>query len=157
MIVPGVSAGITWAGRRRIRRACRCTPRRGWPLLLVGLLRFAEIAEVLKRARSGEPCRLFRAGEQERLNAHAAGDAGGGERLVDDGIAAGGRSRGREEYRGAQKNRMVNTTLLLPAGKYRVHYVSDGSHSFWNWNADPPYEAEMWGITVKYDRVSTTS
>ena len=58
---------------------------------------------------------------------------------------------------GADKNRMVNTTLLLPEGTYRVHYVSDGSHSFWDWNADPPLEPSLWGITVKLDRAKSAS
>lgn len=62
-----------------------------------------------------------------------------------------------EHAGGAQKNRMVNATLVLPAGTYRVHYVSDGSHSFWEWNAQPPYEPDMWGITVRLDRSAPTS
>jgi hypothetical protein len=50
---------------------------------------------------------------------------------------------------GADKNRVVDTTILLDKGKYRVHYVSDGSHSFGDWNASPPRHPQKWGITVE--------
>ncbi len=49
---------------------------------------------------------------------------------------------------GANKNRMVNTIITLPAGHYRVYYRSDGSHSYRRWNASPPYDQRNWGITV---------
>ncbi|NWF99620.1 MAG: hypothetical protein HXY19_01575 [Thermoanaerobaculaceae bacterium] len=49
---------------------------------------------------------------------------------------------------GARKNRMVDTRISLPAGSYVVHYVSDGSHAFGSWNAAPPREPELWGITL---------
>jgi hypothetical protein len=43
---------------------------------------------------------------------------------------------------------MVNTTIMLDKGSYKLHYVSDDSHSFNNWNTDPPDDPSMWGITV---------
>jgi len=49
---------------------------------------------------------------------------------------------------GGRKNRMVNTTILLDKGSYVLHYVSDDSHSFANWNVDPPDDPTMWGITL---------
>ncbi len=49
---------------------------------------------------------------------------------------------------GARKNRMVNTTLLLDKGEYEVHYKTDDSHSFNDWNDDPPDDPEAWGITI---------
>ena len=71
---------------------------------------------------------------------------------VEDGRVVGEMTfRMTEHAGGAQKNRLVNTTLVLPAGMYRVHYVSDDSHSFWHWNADPPFEPDMWGITIRLD------
>ncbi|HEX8564244.1 MAG TPA: serine hydrolase [Pyrinomonadaceae bacterium] len=39
---------------------------------------------------------------------------------------------------GASKNRKVDVVITLPAGKYRLRYKSDDSHSFDNWNAMPP-------------------
>jgi hypothetical protein len=48
---------------------------------------------------------------------------------------------------GAGKNRKVDTVITLPAGKYRLRYKSDDSHSFDNWNAMPP-EINFWGIAL---------
>lgn len=48
---------------------------------------------------------------------------------------------------GAEKNRKVDAALSLPAGRYRLHYKSDDSHSFDNWNATPP-EINFWGIAL---------
>lgn len=53
-----------------------------------------------------------------------------------------------EHAGGASKNRRFEGTIKLPAGEYVVRYESDGSHSFGEWNAAPPDEPEMWGITV---------
>lgn len=48
---------------------------------------------------------------------------------------------------GAGKNRKVDTVITLPAGKYRLRYKSDDSHSFDNWNALPP-DINFWGIAL---------
>ncbi|MFN0156443.1 MAG: hypothetical protein ACKVRP_00055 [Bacteroidota bacterium] len=52
---------------------------------------------------------------------------------------------------GHRKNRMVNTTILLDKGEYKLHYVSDDSHSYNDWNVDPPEDQEYWGITLYKD------
>ncbi|MFI5251834.1 MAG: hypothetical protein ACHQQQ_05295 [Bacteroidota bacterium] len=49
---------------------------------------------------------------------------------------------------GGRKNRLVNITILLDKGKYKLRYVSDDSHSYNNWNTDPPEDPTMWGITL---------
>ena len=49
---------------------------------------------------------------------------------------------------GGKKNRMVNTTILLAPGTYTLRYRSDDSHSFNDWNTDPPDDPSMWGITL---------
>lgn len=49
---------------------------------------------------------------------------------------------------GAKKNRMVSATILLDGGEYVLHYETDGSHSFNDWNADPPEDRTHWGITL---------
>jgi hypothetical protein len=49
---------------------------------------------------------------------------------------------------GDKKNRMVDQVIHLDKGSYIVHFVTDGSHSYRNWNSAPPYEPERWGITV---------
>jgi hypothetical protein len=48
---------------------------------------------------------------------------------------------------GAGKNRHTDTVITLPAGKYRLRYKSDDSHSFDNWNALPP-DINFWGIAL---------
>ncbi len=53
-----------------------------------------------------------------------------------------------EHAGGAAKNRRFDGTVRLPAGEYVVQYETDGSHSFGDWNAAPPDDPEMWGITV---------
>lgn len=53
-----------------------------------------------------------------------------------------------EDAGGASKNRLVDDVVTLDAGSYLVYYTSDGSHSFEDWNASPPMEPEVWGITL---------
>jgi hypothetical protein len=49
---------------------------------------------------------------------------------------------------GGKKNRMVNTTIVLEAGSYTLHFKTDDSHSFGDWNTDAPDDPTMWGITL---------
>lgn len=50
---------------------------------------------------------------------------------------------------GSKKNREWRGELSLPAGSYRLRYVSDDSHSFDRWNAKPPrHRGADWGISV---------
>lgn len=49
---------------------------------------------------------------------------------------------------GASKNLMVDEEISLAPGRYLVHYVTDGSHSFEEWNATPPDRPQLWGITI---------
>jgi hypothetical protein len=49
---------------------------------------------------------------------------------------------------GAAKNRVEEQLLSLPPGRYVVHYVTDGSHSFDDWNSAPPSRPEEWGVVV---------
>lgn len=53
-----------------------------------------------------------------------------------------------EDAGGTEKNRLVDTALHLPPGNYVVHYKSDGSHSFNDWNGAPPADGKYWGISV---------
>jgi hypothetical protein len=52
---------------------------------------------------------------------------------------------------GARKNRMVNTTIILDKGDYTLHFESDDSHAYKDWNSDPPEDPEYWGITLYFD------
>jgi len=49
---------------------------------------------------------------------------------------------------GARKNRMVRTSLTLDKGTYELHYRTDGSHAFNDWNDTPPEDRIHWGITI---------
>jgi hypothetical protein len=49
---------------------------------------------------------------------------------------------------GAEKNRMYDGVIKLPAGTYVLRYNSDGSHSSVDWNDGAPDDPESWGITV---------
>ncbi|HNF87347.1 MAG TPA: hypothetical protein PLC94_12065, partial [bacterium] len=49
---------------------------------------------------------------------------------------------------GADKNRLFDGVVSLPAGEYMVYYRTDGSHSAEDWNDDPPYNQQKWGITL---------
>ncbi|MGH7493661.1 MAG: hypothetical protein ACREOO_14890 [bacterium] len=50
---------------------------------------------------------------------------------------------------GAEKNRRFDGPIFLKAGEYKLHYESDGSHSFNSWNASPPSDPMNWGIEVR--------
>lgn len=49
---------------------------------------------------------------------------------------------------GGAKNAMFDGIINLPAGNYIVYYRTDDSHSYRDWNVSPPFDEEMWGITV---------
>ena len=49
---------------------------------------------------------------------------------------------------GAIKNRMFNDVIQLPLGKYNVFFRTDDSHSYSEWNDNPPDEKEKYGITI---------
>lgn len=49
---------------------------------------------------------------------------------------------------GASKNRYIDETVSLPAGSYIVTYKTDDSHAYGDWNSDPPYDQDHYGIVV---------
>jgi hypothetical protein len=53
-----------------------------------------------------------------------------------------------EHAGGAEKNRMVDAVIHLDKGDYIVYYVTDGSHSYHDWNAGPPHEQDSYGISL---------
>jgi hypothetical protein len=56
--------------------------------------------------------------------------------------------RNTEPAGGARKNRMYDDTIILDPGKYEVYFITDGSHSFNDWNAAKPRDPVNWGITI---------
>ncbi|MCK4412275.1 MAG: hypothetical protein KAY32_01900 [Candidatus Eisenbacteria sp.] len=49
---------------------------------------------------------------------------------------------------GAQKNRVFDEQVRLEPGRYLVCYATDDSHAFDDWNSQPPYDPESWGLTL---------
>ncbi len=49
---------------------------------------------------------------------------------------------------GDGKNRLVETALALGPGAYTLHYETDDSHAYDDWNEDPPDHPERWGVTL---------
>lgn len=52
---------------------------------------------------------------------------------------------------GAEKNRVVNEEISLREGDYIAYYVSDGSHSYNDWNDSPPLIPDLWGLNILVD------
>lgn len=53
---------------------------------------------------------------------------------------------------GASKNRMINQTVSLEKGSYYACFITDGSHSFPDFNASPPMNPQKWGMTVSLEK-----
>jgi len=53
-----------------------------------------------------------------------------------------------ENAGGAEKNRMYDGSIILPAGDYTVYFQTDDSHSYRDWNDTPPYDQDHYGITI---------
>lgn len=49
---------------------------------------------------------------------------------------------------GSTKNRREDAIVRLKAGEYTVHFRTDGSHAFGDWNTTRPDDPLGWGITV---------
>jgi hypothetical protein len=49
---------------------------------------------------------------------------------------------------GARKNRLFDGVIRLKKGTYILHYLSDDSHSYGDWNEAPPRDKRRWGVTV---------
>jgi hypothetical protein len=49
---------------------------------------------------------------------------------------------------GARKNRRQVETIQLPAGDYEASFITDDSHSPADWNAAPPCDPSMYGLTL---------
>jgi hypothetical protein len=60
--------------------------------------------------------------------------------------------RNTEPAGGAAKNRMYDDSIILEPGKYEANFITDGSHSFNDWNAARPRDPANWGITVTIDK-----
>ena len=117
------------------------------------------IAQIIRPGDNVDASRPFTLDKATRLRVYAIGE-GMGREMDDYGWIEDARTGTvvwEMTYRmtfhagGDRKNRMVNTTILLDRGDYRLRYKSDDSHSFGDWNADPPDDQQYWGITLYRD------
>lgn len=90
------------------------------------------------------------------LHVYAEGE-GSGRRMHDYGWILDARTRTRvwemsmdksQFAGGARKNRRQVETITLPAGDYEAAFVTDDSHSPADWNAAPPCDPGMYGLTL---------
>jgi hypothetical protein len=114
------------------------------------------VAQSVRVGDDARTAKRFTLGASSELRVFALGESSGSE-MADYGWIENARTGTRVwemTYRmtelagGASKNRRFNGTITLPAGDYVLHYDTDDSHAFGSWNADPPDEPEMWGITL---------
>jgi hypothetical protein len=114
------------------------------------------LAQLVRLRDDGSPRTRFSLDRESQVRIYALGE-GTGRTLADYGWIEDtktGRTVWEMTYRvtepagGASKNRRFDGTITLPAGEYVLRYETDGSHAFGSWNATPPDDPDMWGITV---------
>jgi len=111
----------------------------------------------LTRVRDNERRRdKFTLDKQTKVHVYAIGE-GTGREMHDYGWIENDRTgrvvwemtwRNTEHAGGTRKNKMFDDDIILDAGTYEVYYITDGSHSFNDWNAARPRDARNWGITI---------
>ncbi|MEW6206901.1 MAG: serine hydrolase [Acidobacteriota bacterium] len=119
------------------------------------LARKPAIAEILRVADDADQTVEFTLAREQSVRIFAIGEGQGGE-VYDYGWienAETGKAVWQMQMRdtahagGAGKNRKVDLAITLPAGRYKLRYKSDDSHSFDRWNALPP-DINFWGIAI---------
>jgi hypothetical protein len=119
------------------------------------LARKPPIAEILRVADDADQTVEFTLAREQSVRVFAIGEGQAGE-VFDYGWienAETGKAVWQMQMRdtthagGAGKNRKVDLVITLPAGRYKLRYKSDDSHSFDRWNALPP-DINFWGIAL---------
>ncbi len=120
-------------------------------------LRWKNIVVALPAATdNGHLTQAFRVRKPITLHIYAEGE-GSGRRLNDYGWITNARTRTRvwemsldkAQYAGgARKNRRQVETLLLPVGDYEATFITDDTHSPADWNAAPPCDPGLYGLTL---------
>jgi hypothetical protein len=114
------------------------------------------IAEIVRVKSDRHKQEIFTLDRPTSVRVYAIGEASGGD-MADYGWiedASTGETVWEMTYRstthagGARKNRLFDRAVQLPAGRYVLHYDTDGSHAYSDWNDDPPDDPEGWGITL---------
>jgi len=114
------------------------------------------IAQLIRVRDDRHDRKTFTIKNRQSVRVYALGEGSGGDMYdygwIED--ANTGRTIWEMTYRmseragGATKNRMVDATIVLDAGEYVLHYMTDDSHGFNDWNSDPPPDRENWGISI---------
>jgi len=115
------------------------------------------LAELVRMGDEERARTTFRLDRETTVQVYALGEGSGGDMHDYAWIEVAGTGRvvweltyrNSEHAGGAQKNRVFHGTIRLPAGSYVLRYESDGSHSYTDWNADPPDDPEAWGVIVR--------
>ena len=114
------------------------------------------IAQIIRPGDNVDAAKPFTLDKTTRIRIYAIGE-GMGREMDDYGWIEDARTKTvvwEMTYRmtfhagGDRKNRMVNTTVMLERGNYILRFKSDDSHSFGDWNSDPPDDQQYWGITL---------
>ncbi len=53
-----------------------------------------------------------------------------------------------ESAGGSEKNRLFDEIVNFKPGDYIAYFITDGSHSYDDWNASPPYDQKSWGMSI---------
>ncbi|MBU0982336.1 MAG: hypothetical protein KKA42_00585 [candidate division Zixibacteria bacterium] len=114
------------------------------------------LASLVRMRDDMERRERFTLDKRTKVNIYAIGEGKNGQMYdygwIED--ARTGRSVWEMTYRktdhagGSQKNRKYSGSIVLEPGEYELWYVTDGSHSFNDWNETRPRDARNWGITV---------
>ena len=113
------------------------------------------IAEIVKVTDNENLKKIFTISKNSKVRIYAIGE--GGRSGMDDygwiedndgDIVWEMNYRDTKDAGGASKNRLFNGTISLDAGNYILHYRTDGSHSFQDWNSTPPANQDSYGISL---------
>ncbi len=120
-------------------------------------LRWRNILVALTATRDeGHWTQAFQVRRPITLHVYGMGE-GSGRRMHDYGWITEARTRNRvwemtmdkSQYAGgARKNRRQVETIQLPAGDYEATFITDDTHSPVDWNAAPPCDPGMYGLTL---------
>lgn len=113
----------------------------------------------LTRARDNDSLEKgFRLARETNVRVYAHGEwSDGADEFADGGWITNARTgevvwemtkRNTETAGGAEKNRLFDGIVRLPAGDYIAHYETDDSHAFRDWNADAPWDRNAWGLAL---------
>lgn len=113
------------------------------------------IAEIARVADDKNETVEFNLAREQRVRIYATGEGQGGQMFdygwienADTGKTVWEMKEAETTHAGgARKNRGVDTAVTLTAGRYRLRYKSDDSHSFNHWNSLPP-AVNFWGIAL---------